>query len=218
MSLTLYYHPLSSYCWKALIALYETGTAFTPQIVDLANPEENAALRKIWPMGRFPVLRDDVTGEVIPESTIIIEYLASRAPGSMLIPPDPELARETRLRDRLFDLDINNPMQRIVAENFRPQANKDPFGLAQARAQMDRGVGVADASIAGKTWAIGDVFTMADCAAAPALYYADRLSPFGDRHKEAGRYLGRLTARPSFARVLAEAEPYFKFFPGNPKS
>jgi glutathione S-transferase len=217
MSLTLFYHPLSSYCWKALIALYETGTAFTPQIVDLSNPEENAALRKIWPMGRFPVLRDDATGQVIPESTIIIEYLAARAPGSTLIPADPELARETRLRDRLFDLDINTPMQRIVAENFRPAANRDPFGLAQARAQMDRGVGLVDASIAGKTWAMGHVFTMADCAAAPALHYANRLSPFGDKHSGSCKYLERLTARPSFARVLAAAEPYFKFFPGNPR-
>ena len=216
--LTLYYHPLSSYCWKALIALYETQTPFTPHLVDFGDPKASADFARLWPIRKFPVLREDDTGRIIPESSIIGEYLAQHArDGTSLIPSDPDLARETRLRDRIFDCYIHNPMQKIVADILRPADKKDPFGVEEAGAGMDAALGVIDAQMADRHWAIGETFTLADCAAAPALYYANRVAPFGDVHRSSGLYLERLMQRPSFARVLKEAEPYFKFFPGDAK-
>jgi glutathione S-transferase len=215
MSLTLYYHPLSSFCMKALIALYETGVPFKAQIVNLMDAAERANLVALWPMGKFPVLRDEARGVTVPESTIIIEYLAQHYPGeTRLIPADPDDARTVRLHDRLFDLHVHMQMQKVVGDRLRPEGQTDPFGVEQAKTQMRAALGIVEADIAGKTWAMGEAFTMADCAAAPSLVYADKVMPFGQTHPRASAYLGRLTARPSFARVLAEAEPYFKMFPG----
>jgi glutathione S-transferase len=214
MSLRLYFHPLSSFCWKALIALYENGTPFEPHIVDLSNEAAAAAFKKIWPIGKFPVLRDENRDRVIPESSIIIEYLDQHYPGgTRFLPADPDLARETRMRDRFFDLYLQLPMQKIVGDRLRPAEEKDPFGVEQAKAQLQTALSMVDADVASKSWAMGDAFGMADCAAAPALYYADLVMPFGSTHLHATAYLERLTSRPSFARTLKEAEPFRELFP-----
>src|SRR4051812_32229537 len=145
MSLTLYYHPLSSYCHKALIALYENGTPFTPHLVELQKPEQRAAFKAIWPAGKFPVLRDESNGRVIPESTTIIEYLALRYPGSVkLIPEAPEAALDVRALDRFFDLHVHTHMQRIIGERMRPADKKDPHGFAQAQGSLDVALGIAE--------------------------------------------------------------------------
>jgi glutathione S-transferase len=214
MSLTLHFHPLSSFCHKVLIALYENGTPFTPNIVNLQDEGERAALRKLWPIGKFPVLRDDARDRVVPESSIIIEYLDQHYPGkTKFIPADADAARQMRLRDRYFDLHIHLPMQRIVGDRLRPADKKDAYGVDEARDLMGRALGALEGQMASRTWAMGDDFTMADCAAAPALFYADKVSPLAEKYRNVAAYLGRLTQRPSYARALKEAEPYFKYFP-----
>ncbi|HKS62639.1 MAG TPA: glutathione S-transferase family protein, partial [Xanthobacteraceae bacterium] len=178
MSLTLHFHPLSSFCHKALIALYENGTPFTPNIVNLMDDGERTALRKLWPIGKFPVLRDDARGETVPESSVIIEYLDQHYPGTTrFIPADREQMRETRLRDRFFDLYLHLPMQRIVGERLRPADKKDPHGLAEARTTADTALGMVEQQMAAGLWAMGDTFTIADCAAAPPLFYLDKIAP-----------------------------------------
>lgn len=215
MPLKLYFHPLASFCWKALIALYENDTPFEPHIVDLGNETERAAFLKIWPIGKFPVLRDDAKDRTIPESNIIIEYLAQHYPGmTQLVPADADLARQTRFRDRFYDLYVHEPMQKIVTDKLRPAGKGDPHGVEQAKAQLQTAYSMIDREMGTRTWAIGDQFTMADCAAAPALFYANKVMPFGDTHKNVAEYLGRLLKRPSFTRVIEEAQPYFKLFPG----
>jgi glutathione S-transferase len=214
MSLTLHFHPLSSFCQKVLVALYENDTPFEPHLVDLSNEAERTAFRKLWPIGKFPVLRDDAKDETLPESTIIIEYLAQHYPGrTPLIPADADLARETRLRDRFFDLYVDMPMQTIVGDRRRPSGAKDPFGVDEARQRLRTAYDMLEKDMAAKTWAAGDAFTMADCAAAPALYYANLVEPFGDGHTNVARYFERLMARPSFARAVKEADPYRHLFP-----
>jgi len=137
MSLTLHFHPLSSFCWKALIALYEHGTRFTPNSVDLGNAEERAALLKLWGIGKFPVLQDDARQQIVPETTVIIEYLDQHFGGlTRMIPADPELALHTRLRDRFYDLYVHLPMQKVMGDRLRPGDKKDPYGVAEARAQL----------------------------------------------------------------------------------
>ena len=214
MSLILHFHPLSSFCHKVLIALYENDTPFTPNLVNLQNEDERNALRKLWPIGKFPVLEDKARDWTVSESSIIIEYLDQHFPGrTRFIPPDPDLARQMRFRDRFFDLYIHLPMQKIVGDRLRPADKKDPHGVDEARTQMATALGMVDHAMAAKTWAAGDTFTMADCAAAPALFYADKVAPLADKYPNAGAYLSRLTQRPSYARALREAEPYFKYFP-----
>jgi glutathione S-transferase len=214
MSLKLYYHPLSSFCWKVLIALYENDTPFTPVMVDLGNEAERAALLKLWPIGKFPVLHDEARDRVIPETSIIIDYLDDHYPGpTRFIPADTDLARPTRLRDRFYDLYVHLPMQKIVGDRLRPAGSKDPFGVDEARARLASCYSMIDKEVATKTWAMGEAFSLADCAAAPALFYASKVVPLGETHRNTAAYLDRLTARPSFARVIREAEPYFAMFP-----
>jgi glutathione S-transferase len=214
MSLTLHFHPLSSFCWKVLIALYENDTPFVPHAVDLGNEAERAVLLKLWPIGKFPVLRDDAKDRTIPESSIIIEYLDNHYPGrTRFIAADEKLALQTRLRDRFYDLYVHLPMQKIVGDRRRPEGKKDPQGVEEARAQLQSCYGMIDKDVATKTWAMGEAFSIADCAASPALFYANKVMPFGDSHKNLTAYFDRLTARPSFARVIKEAEPYFSMFP-----
>lgn len=214
MSLTLYFHPLSSFCHKVLIALYETETPFEPHIVDLQDETSRSDFQKIWPIGRFPVLRDAARDLTLPESSIIIEYLAQHHPGrTRLLPADADLARETRLRDRFFDLYVQVPMQKIVGDRLRPAGRKDPHGVEEARRLLGTALDLIEQDMAARTWAVGDAFTMADCAAAPALFYADKVMPFGDGHRHVAAYLARLMERPSYARVLEEAKPYFGLFP-----
>ena len=212
MSLKLYFHPLSSFCHKVLIALYETGTPFEPRIVDLFG--EAVEYRKIAPLGKIPVLRDEAKDRTIPETSIIIEYLAQHYPGrTRLFPTDRDLCRQMRLCDRIYDLYVNVPMQNIVADRLRPADKKDPFGVDQARASLKTSLDMIERDMAGDRWAVGEEFTMADCAAAPALFYADMMAPFRETHKRTAAYLDRLMERPSYARVLKEAEPYFGMVP-----
>ena len=214
MSLTLHFHPLSSFCQKVLVALYENDTPFTPHVVDLGNVAARAALQEIWPIGKFPVLRDDGRGETVPESSIIIEYLDRYYPGrTPLVPADAEMALRTRLADRFYDLHVQEPMQKIVGDRLRPADGKDPFGLAQARTRLDTALGMIERDMAEKTWATGAAFTMADCAAAPALFYANMVMPFGATHKNTAAYFARLMDRPSYARAVKEAQPYLDLFP-----
>jgi glutathione S-transferase len=214
MSLTLHFHPLSSFCHKVLIALYENDTPFTPNIVNLQDAEERAALLKLWPVGKFPVLEDTARDWTVSESSIIIEYLDQHFPGrTRFIPQDPDLARQMRFRDRFFDLHIHLHMQKIVGDRLRPADKKDPHGVEDARARMTTALGMVDQAMAGKTWANGETFTLADCSAAPALFYADKVAPLLPAFPNAAAYLERLKQRPSYARALQEAEPYFQFFP-----
>lgn len=214
MSLTLYFHPLSSFCQKALIALYENDTPFSRHIVDLGNETARAEFEKIWPVGRFPVLRDDAKDRTVPESSIIIEYLAQHYPGkTQLVPAEAELARQTRMHDRFYDLYVNVPMQKIVTDRLRPAGRNDPYGVEQAKTLLQTACGMIDQEMAAKTWAMGAAFSMADCAAAPALFYANLVMPFGDTHKNVAAYFARLMERPSFARAVEEAKPYFALFP-----
>jgi glutathione S-transferase len=214
MSLTLHFHPLSSFCWKALIALYENEIPFTPNSVNLGDPAERAALLKLWPIGKFPVLRDEARGETIPETSIIIEYLDRHYRGpTRFIPDDPAPALQTRLRDRFYDLYVHLPMQKIVGNRLRPEGNKDPYGVTEARAQLRTAYAIIEQQMAAGGWAMGGDFGLADCAAAPTLFYGNRVEPFGEAHRNLRAYLERLEARPSFARVLKEAEPWFQMFP-----
>ena len=214
MSLTLHFHPLASYCHKALIALYENDTPFTPNLVDLGSESERAAFLKLWPIGKFPVLSDDTRGQIVPESTIIIEYLDRHYPGrTRFIPEEADLALQTRLRDRFYDLYVHEPMQKIVGDRLRPDSKKDPHGVEEAKARLRTSYRMIDQEMATRTWAIGEAFSLADCAAAPALFYANEVMPFGENHAKVAAYFNRLKARPSYARVLKEAEPYFAMFP-----
>jgi glutathione S-transferase len=214
MSLTLHFHPLSSFCWKALIALYENATPFTPNMVNLGDEAERAALLKLWPIGKFPVLRDDARSQTVPESSIIIEYLDRYYPGrTRFIPSEPDLAWQTRLSERFYDLYVHLAVQKMVDDRLRPEAQKDPRGVGEARARIELCYSMIEQEIANRTWAMGDAFSLADCAASPALFYADKVVPIGDARPKLAAYLDRLKARPAFARVLKEAEPYFKLFP-----
>lgn len=211
-NLTLHYHPLSSFCMKVLIGLYELGEPFEKQFVDLGDPEQRAALVKLWPIGKFPVLRDEARGRTVPESSVILEYLD--AGKGRLIPSDLDLALECRLRDRFYDLYVHIQMQKIVGDRLRPEGQRDPYGVEQAKAQIETAYTMADEQMRDRTWALGEAFTLADCAAAPALFYASKLVPFGDARPHLAAYFQRLVERPSFARVLEEAKPYFSMFPG----
>jgi glutathione S-transferase len=214
MSLTLHFHPLASYCHKVLVALYENDTPFTPNLVNLGDEAARAALLKLWPIGKFPVLSDRARNQTVPESTVIIEYLDRYYPGrTTFIPADPDLARETRLRDRFYDSYMHEPMQKIVGDRMRPDGSKDPHGVEEARARLRTSYGMIDREMATRRWAMGDAFSLADCAAAPSLFYANEVMPFGDGHTNVAAYLNRLKARPSYARALKEAEPYFAMFP-----
>jgi glutathione S-transferase len=214
MSLTLHFHPLSSFCQKVLIALYENDTPFTPQIVDLFDPAQREAFLRLWPIGRFPVLRDAAQDRTVPESSIIIEYLDRHYPGrARLVPQDADLARQVRLRDRFSDLYLNVPMQKIVTDRLRPAGRNDPHGVEEARRLLHTALTTLDADLASNTWAMGETFTMADCAAAPPLFYANEVMPFGETHRNVAAYFARLRERPSYARVLQEARPYFDLFP-----
>lgn len=212
MSLTLHYHPLASFCWKVLIGLYENQTPFTPVLVDLGDPASRAAFYSLWPLGKMPVLEDAEKGEVVAESSVILDYLDAHHPGPVRFTPQ-EDAWRVRLWDRIFDLHLHQAMQKVVTDRIRPQGQGDPFGVGEARSQIRAAYGVIENGLAGRDWLSGGGFGLAECAAAPALYYADRVEPLGDERPLTAAYLERLKARPSFARVLAEAEPYFKYFP-----
>jgi glutathione S-transferase len=206
MTLTLYCHPFAAYCQKVLIALYENETPFTPIEIDLGDPEQRARLAALWPPTLFPVLVDDARSVTLPESTIIIEYLAIHHPGPFAaIPADPERALEVRLWDRCFDS--------FVMLRLRPADVRDAQGVGAARATLDMAYAMLDERMASRPWAAGGDFSLADCAAAPALFYAEWVHPFRTDFPALAAYYARLESRPSFARVIEEARPYRSLFP-----
>lgn len=206
--LTLYAHPLSSYCWKALIALYENCTPFELHLLE--SGESWAAFREIWPIGKMPLLHDSGRNARVPEASIIIEYLDTHYRGSTrFVPDDVDLAREVRLKDRLFDLYLQGPMQRITNEILSPERSNT--AIAQAKDNLRTAYGVLEAGFDGP-FAGGDSFSMADCAAFPALFYGDTRAPLTDFPKLSA-YLERLKQRPSIARVFDEATPYLNYVP-----
>jgi glutathione S-transferase len=214
MALKLYSHPFASYCQKVLIALYENATPFEAVLVDLGDKTSRAAFYALWPMGKMPALRDAARDRTVVESTIIIEYLQQHYPGpAALLPADPERQLEVRMSDRFYDLYVMGPMQEIVGDRLRPPGREDPQGVAQARQTLRTAYGMIESEMAGRRWAAGDGFSMADCAAAPALFYADWVEPLGDAWPQVAAYLGRLMQRPSVARVIEEARPYRWMFP-----
>jgi glutathione S-transferase len=214
MPLKLYYHPLSSFCHKALIALYENRVAFEPVFVDLGDSKSSAELRSLWPIAKFPVLRDEERNRTIAEATVIIEYLDNFYPGEpKFIPADPELAWQARMWDRFYDLYVHGSVQKIVGDNLRPAGAKDSFGVEQAKAMATLAYGMIDRAMARRTWAIGDAYGLVDCAASPALFYANTVVPIDRAMRNLTAYFGRLMSRPSYARALKEAEPYFNLFP-----
>jgi glutathione S-transferase len=211
--LSLYYHPLSSCCWKVLIALYELGTPFEPRVLNLGDLRERERFVALWPTGKMPLLVDG--GRVVPETSIIIEHLSRHhgGPHAGLLPADPDASLEARLMDRLLDLYVMAPMQAIVGDRLRPQADRDPPGVAKARETLAMAYGLLEQKLADRAWMAGDAFSLADCAAAPALFYAATLVPLPEAHQRLGRYFDRLLQRPSVARVLHEAQPFFQFYP-----
>lgn len=210
MSLTLYAHPFSSYCQKVLTALYENATPFTYR--QLSDEVTQAELSSLWPVKRFPVLVDD--GRTILESTIIIEHLDLCHPGPVrLIPAEAKAALATREMDRIFDNYVMTPMQRIVFDTIRPADQRDPYGVADARRMLDTIYAWLDERLAGRTWATGMDFSLADCAAAPSLFYADWAHPINAAFQHLRAYRARLLARPSFARAVDEGRPFRAYFP-----
>lgn len=206
-----YFHPLSSYCWKVLMALYEKGVAFEPIVVNLGDPAEAAAFTKLSPMRKMPAI---VLGDtVVNESSIQIEWLDSLPGGVKFLPADTKQALDVRTWDRFLDLYVHNVMQRIVGDRLRPKEKRDPHGVTENKAQLRIALDVFEKHMAGRTFVSGDGFTMADCSAAPALFYANKVLPFEASHPSTTAYLKHLSERPSFARVLREAEPFFQYFP-----
>lgn len=214
MPLTLYYHPLSSYCHKVLLALYEGGIAFQPRIINLGNPDDRAELAALWPPCKFPVLHDAERGHTVPESSIAIEYLAEHYAGAAaLLPADADARRAVRLWDRVFDNDVQTPLQKIVGDRLRPEGERDARGVADARAALHAAYRLLEPQLAQQPWVAGAQFSMADCAATPALFYAAILEPIPEEHTQLRAYFERLLLRPSVQRVLREAQPYFQYFP-----
>jgi len=215
MSFALYYHPLASYCWKALIALYEAEVPFEKRMVDLGDPAQRAAFLELTPLGKFPLLHDTRANRYIPESSIVIEYLTQHAPSAArLLPSSPDLALDARAKDRFFDLYVMEPMSKIVDDKLRSEAERDKKGVADAHARLDTAYRIAERFLRASGYAVGDDFSLADCAAAPSLFYADKVHPISADLPLCRAYLERLHERPSFARVLREAEPFMAMFPG----
>jgi len=213
LTMELFGHPFSSYTQKVLIALYEAGTPFEWRLLDPTQPEALAEWGAVWPLQRMPLLR--VEGQLWAESSVINEWLDRHRPGPRpLLPQDPDAALRVRLVDRFFDQYVMTPMQKLVFDHLRPTAARDAHGVAEARALLTRSYAWMDAELAdGRPWAAGDAFSLADCAAAPALFYADWVHPIGPEHPRLRALRQRLLARPSVARCVDEARPYRHYFP-----
>jgi glutathione S-transferase len=212
MALKIYGHPFSSYTQKALTALYENDTPFEFLNLSPDNPEVYAEFARRWPIRKFPLLVDG--GRQVMEATSIIEYLAVRHPGaSRLIPADAGTAVDVRMLDRFFDNYINGPQQRIVYNQLRPEANRDPYGVDEARTALETAYAWLDRHMTDHEWAAGGSFSLADCAAAPALFYADWTHPIGKQFPNVHAYRARLLQRPSFARCVEGGRPYRHLFP-----
>jgi glutathione S-transferase len=212
MSLALFAHPFSSYCQKVLIALYENQTPFEFRMLSPDHERTTREHRALWPLGKFPVLSDE--GRVVVEATIIIEHLEIYHPGPIrLLSGERGAALETRMIDRFFDNYIMAPMQKIVADFLRSPENRDRQGVEEARSLLSTAYDWLEDRMRGREWAVGDSFSLADCAAAPSLFYADWVHPIGETCSALREYRERLLERPSFARAVEEARPYRSIFP-----
>ncbi|WP_309602650.1 glutathione S-transferase family protein [Sphingomonas sp.] len=209
--LSLYAHPFSSYCWKVLIPLYADGTPFDYQNVDPAFPGVMDALNRLWPIGKFPLLVDD--GEVIAETTSIIEHLQACHPGPNRWIPVGAEGRRVRFLDRFFDQYVMNAAQPSVTHAMRPEGRGDAYGAEQGIKLLRTAYDWLDANLPDSLWAAGDTFTLADCAAAPSLFYADWVEAIGPSRPRLASYRARLLAHPEIARVVDEARPYRAYFP-----
>lgn len=213
MALTLYYHPLSSFCWKALIALDEMKIPFKPHLLDLGDARQREHFLALWPTGKMPLLVDGA--DVIPETSIIIEHLSRHHADQerSMLPADADACLQVRLMDRVLDLYVMAPMQAIVADRLRPEQDRDAIAVAKARETLTMAYGLLERKLEGHTWMASDRFSLADCAAAPALFYASTLVPLTAGHPRLSRYLERVLERASVARVLEQARPFFRFYP-----
>ena len=212
MTLALFAHPFSSYCQKVLVALYENDTPFTLRQLGRDDPATSSAFEALWPLKRFPLLLDG--DRPVFESSVIIEYLGLHHPGPVqLLPDDPAATLEVRFLDRFFDNYVQTSLQKIVSDTMRAEGGHDVPGVAEARSTLDVAYAWLDGHMAGREWAAGASFSLADCAAAPALFYADWTHAIGDRFPQLRAYRGRLNARPSFKRAIEGARPYRAFFP-----
>ena len=210
MALVFYAHPFSSYSQKVLIALYENGTPFAFRVLN--DEKAFAELAALWPHKKFPVLLDGDT--TVIETSIIIEYLMQHYPGPVrLIPESPDTALLVRFMDRFFDNFVMTPVAKVVGNSLRAQADRDPAGVADAKTQLDISYEWLDSSMESRLWAGGECFSLADCAAAPALFYADWVHEIDRRFTNVRAYRTRLLARPSVARAVEEARPYRNLFP-----
>ena len=213
MKPSLYAHPFSSYCQKVLIALYENDTAFIYRELGTEDPAADVELEAVWPLKRFPVLVDE--GRTVIEASIIIEHVMLRHPGPIrLLPVDPIAALEVRTMDRFLDNYVMTPMQKIVGDRIRPEGTRDPHGVGEARALLDTAYRFLEGVMRGRTWAVGDAFSLADCAAAPSLFYADWVHEIAAAFPAVRAYRCRLLERPSFARAVDAARPFRVLFPG----
>jgi glutathione S-transferase len=211
MKPVLYAHPFSSYSQKVLIALYENDTPFEFRMLSPDNPSAGEELEKLWPLNRFPVLADN--GSTIVEASIIIEHLDLHYPGRVKLIPEDKTALDVRMMDRVFDNYIMTPMQKLVLDQRRPEGDRDPYGVAEAKAALNTAYAWLDMTMAKRTWAAGESFSLADCAAAPSLFYADWAHEIDSKFTHLRAYRTRLLARPSFATAVEEARPYRSFFP-----
>jgi len=208
----LFAHPFSSYCQKVLIPLYENGVPFEWRLLAPGHDEEAAEHARLWPLRRMPVLVDE--GRTVVEASIIVEYLDLHHPGPVrMLPENPRAALEVRTMDRFFDNYVMTPMQKIVFDAIRPPDSRDPAGVADARSLLDTAYRWLDERMSDREWAAGRAFSLADCAAAPSLFYADWVHPIPDACASVRAYRRRLVARPSFARAVDEARPYRPNFP-----
>jgi glutathione S-transferase len=213
MPLKLYAHPFSSYCQKVLITLYENDTPFEFRMLAMNDAEATTELEGLWPFKKFPVLTDG--DHSIKEASIIVEYLDLHYPGrTRMIPADPKAALEVRFMDRFFDNYVMTPQGKLVFDLIRSEENRDRQGVTEAKQTLDISYKWLDGVMKDRRWATGDVFTLADCAAAPALFYADWSYPIDEEFTHVHAYRQRLLAHPAFARAVDEARPFRKFFPG----
>jgi glutathione S-transferase len=212
VTLRLFAHPFSSYCQKALIAFYENGIDFEFCMLGPDDPAIGTEFAERWPIKRFPILVDG--DRTIVEATMVIEYLQVHRPGPVsLIPAEPDAAIDVRMLDRFFDNYISHQASAIVFNSIRLEKDRDPYGDTQARQMLDTAYAWLDQRMANRTWASGETFSLADCAAAPSLFYADWTQPIPMSFTHVHAYRQRMLARPSFARAVDEARPYRSFFP-----
>jgi len=211
VSLQLFAHPFSSYCQKVLIALWADGTEFEYRLLEQDHPENFAELKRRWPFGKFPLLVDD--GVSVIETTPIIEYLQAHHPGPNRWIPDGDLGLRVRFLDRFFDLYVMENMNKAGLDILRPEGSRDPYGAQQGRDNLHVAYDWLEANLGDGPWAAGEQFTLADCAAAPSLFYADWIEEIGPKRPKLAAYRARLLAHPTVARAVDEGRPYRPYFP-----